>query len=471
MSATDPKPTTQAFRFTIPGMFATVTVLVSFYLLMCPPAPLSPLQSRAAAISLFAIGFWATEVIPIHVTVFVFFLSAIFMSIAPPEVVFSGFESTAIWLIFGGLILGVAIRNSGLARRIAGTIAAGLEHRGYYTIIGGVVMLGMILGFIMPSAMGRLVLLIPIAHGFSRRCGFQVGSRGRTAIILAATFGATLPAIAILPSNLPNMVLVGTADTLYRIPILYGEYLLLHYPFLGLVKGLCIVIAIVWLYPDKPQFSIHSEEKVKPLSADEVKLCVILTLLLALWMTDFLHHISPAWVTLSAAVLLLLPRYGVVSARQFNEDVNYESFFFVAGVLGLGAVVSHSGLGDYLARYLITLLPLEPGHGVANYISLVLTSITTGIATTAPGVPVVMSPLAQDMALAAGLPIKTVLMSQVVGYATILLPYQAPPLVVGMQLAGERMQDAIKLSLVLFCVSLVVLLPINYLWWKVLGWI
>ena len=471
MNLDNPVKAAGSARITIPVVGATVATAVSLYLLLCPPAPLSPVQSRAAAISLFAVGFWATEVIPSHVTVFLFFLSAIFLSIAPPEVVFSGFESTAIWLIFGGLVLGVAMRNSGLAARIAGTIAAGLEYRGYYAIIGGVVMLGMVLGFIMPSAIGRLVLLIPIAMGFSKRCGFQVGSRGRTAIILAATFGATLPAIAILPSNLPNMILAGTAETLYRIPILYGEYLLLHYPVLGIVKAVCIILVIVWLYPDAPRFRRHTEEKANPLSPDEGKLCVVLTLLLALWMTDFLHHISPAWVTLSAAVILLLPRFGVVTARQFNEDINYESFFFVAGVLGLGAVVSHTGLGDYLARSLITLLPLEPGHGVTNYVSLVLTSMATGIATTAPGVPVVMSPLAQDMALAAGLPVKTVLMSQVLGYATIVFPYQAPPLVVGMQLAGEKAEGAIKLCLVLTCLSFCLLLPINYLWWRVLGWI
>jgi len=334
-----------------------------------------------------------------------------------------------------------------------------------------VVAWGAVLGFIMPSGLGRIILSIPIALALSQRCGFKAGSNGRTAIILAATFGSTLPAMGILPSNVPNMILAGTAETIYKIHILYGEYLLLHFPVLGLLKAVLIALSIVWLYPDRPNFRPNNEKKASPLSMDERKLCVILMLLLALWMTDFLHHISPAWVTLSAAVLLLLPRYGLVSSRQFNEEINYESLFFVAGVLGLGAVVSYSGLGSYLAYSLVSVLPLQIDHPISNYLSLVLTSTVTSIATTVPGVPAVMSPLAKEMALAAGMPIKTILMSQVVGYSTVVFPYQAPPLVVGMQLAGEKAEAAVKLCLFLAFLSLVVILPLNYFWWKILGWL
>jgi len=201
----DPDSNSKLFRINIPFVVATIVAVTSIYLLVFTPETLSPTESRAAALSLFAIGFWATGVIPAHLTAFAFFLFSIFFSIAPPSVIFSGFESAAIWLVFGGLVLGVAIRSSGLAERIGGKIASGLENRGYYCIIGGVVAWGVVLGFIMPSSVGRIVLSIPIALALSQRCGFRAGSKGRTAIILAATFGSTLPAFAILPSNAPNL--------------------------------------------------------------------------------------------------------------------------------------------------------------------------------------------------------------------------------------------------------------------------
>ena len=35
-------------------------------------------------------------------------------SVSPGHVVFSGFASSVVWLVFGGLVLGVAIKRTGL---------------------------------------------------------------------------------------------------------------------------------------------------------------------------------------------------------------------------------------------------------------------------------------------------------------------------------------------------------------------
>ena len=384
---------------------------------------------------------------------------------------FSGFSSAALWLIFSGLVLGVAIKNTGLGERIARKVATLLIGKEYGAIIGGVTIFGVLLGFIMPSAMGRIVLLIPIALALADRFGFKAGSNGRKAVVLAATFGSSVPAFAILPSNVPNMVMAGTAETIYKISPMYGEYLLLHFPILGLAKAACIAYLAAKLFPDEVKIELDPVERSKPFSVGEKKLTAILLLLLALWMTDFAHHISPAWVALAACVLILIPKRGLVTGKQFNEKINYGSLFFVAGVLGLGALVSHTGLGSLLAKGLTTILPLSQGHSFINYLSLAITSTLTGVATTVPGAPAVLTPLAGDMAQVSGLSIKTILMSQVLGFSTVIFPYQAPPLVVGMQLAGESLKSALKLCLLLAVITIFILLPLNYLWWIILGWL
>ncbi|MEI7611037.1 MAG: SLC13 family permease, partial [Rhodospirillaceae bacterium] len=90
---------------------------------------------------------------------------------------------------------------------------------------------------------------------------------------------------------------------------------------------------------------------------------------------------------------------------------------------------------------------------------------------TLPGVPAVLTPLAAQMSQASGLPLDSVLMSQVLGFSNPLLPYESAPLVVAMQLGGERLGSAQKLCLILAAATLIGLLPLNYLWWHLLGWI
>ena len=96
------------------------------------------------------------------------------------------------------------------------------------------------------------------------------------------------------------------------------------------------------------------------------------------------------------------------------------------------------GLGDTLANELTALLPLGKAKPFLNYLSLCLISVATGLATTLPGIPAVLTPLADTLSKVTGMPIKAVLMTQVLAFSIPLIPYQLPPIIVGMQLSGEK---------------------------------
>jgi di/tricarboxylate transporter len=465
-------PALAPFLIYRPGLLVSgAAMLLCLLLLAAPPESFSPGESRGAALAVLVIGLWAGGAIAEHLTALLFFLLAMLLSVAPPGIVFSGFSSVALWLVFSGLVMGLAVRTTGLGTRVAGTVARALS-RGYLTLIAGVVLVGVVLGFLMPSSMGRVILLIPIGVAIAEHFGFEKGSNGRTAIVLAAAFGSHVPTFAILPANVPNMVLAGASETIYGITPGYGEYLLLHFPILGIFKAVLLIGLIGWMFPDRlrPK-GLHADHRAAALTGDERKLTWVLGIALVLWMTDAIHHVSPAWIALGAALVLMLPRFGMISPSQFNEKLNYASVFFVAGVLGLGAVVSESGLGNRLAAELLAIVPLQTGHDALNYASLATISLATGMLTTLPGVPAVLTPLADQLSQASGLPAKTVLMTQVLGFSTTVLPYQSAPLVVGMQLAGEPLAPAIKLCLALAVLSVLVLWPLDYFWWQLLGWL
>lgn len=453
------------------SLVSKLSVVAAATLLLFPPEILSPLEVKAAALMLVTIGFWATSIIPEHITALLFFLLAMLFSISPPDVVFAGFASAAVWLVFGGLVIGVAISSTGLGKRVATRVALQLEGE-YPKIIGGLVLVGILFSFIMPSAMGRVVLLTPIAIAIADHFGFYKGSKGRTGVLLATIMGSYMSAFAILPANVPNMVLIGMAETQYDISPLYGSYFLLHFPVLGLLKAFLVVGLILWFYPDEPNISANPAMSEKDeMSCNEYLLSSILLALLALWMTDFAHHVSPAWVTLGGAIFLLFPGVEIVTKQQFNQKINWSSLFFVAGILGLGGVINNTGLGHTLARQLLSLLPLSMHNDFLNFSSIAFASTVTGIVTTLPGVPAVFTPLSEGISQTTGMSLQTVIMMQVLGFSTPILPYQAPPIIVGMQLAGEKLFSAIKLCSVLAAFTLLFLLPLNYVWWKVIGWI
>jgi hypothetical protein len=59
----------------------------------------------------------------------------------------------------------------------------------------------------------------------------------------------------------------------------------------------------------------------------------------------------------------------------------------------------------------------------------------------------------------------------VVGFSTVLLPYQAPPLVMALQVGDIPRRDVVRMCLATAALSAVLLWPLDFLWLSLLGWI
>lgn len=119
---------------------------------------------------------WATSLLPEFITALLFFTAAMTARIAPPEVIFGGFASSAFWLVFSGFVLGVAIRKTGTADRAARALSAKLTDS-RVLMVASVVLLSYATAFVMPSNMGRIALLMPIVAAMAKRAGIPDGSR------------------------------------------------------------------------------------------------------------------------------------------------------------------------------------------------------------------------------------------------------------------------------------------------------
>jgi anion transporter len=431
-----------------------------------PPDGVTVEMMHAAALVVFTVGLWAIGSLPEHIVGFLFFMLAMALAVAPAQVVFSGFTSSTLWLVLGGLIMAEAVNRTGLALRLAGALFDRFALS-YQQLVIAVVLASIVLSFLIPATVGRVLLLLPIVMALAQRVGFEHDSTGYNGLCLATIIATYQCGTTILPANAPNLVLAGSADALYGLQITYAEYLWMQFPVLGVLKSLAIIAFVLWLFPATSR-PVPGEKSPEPLTAEQRRMIAILAAALVMWATDFIHGIQSGWIALAAGTACLLPYVGVMPVAAFNQ-VRVGTYFYVGATLGLGLVIQKTGLSDGLGRLLRDVLPLAAGSDFLNFVTISVLATFAGLFSTNPAQPAVMAPLAEGFAQATGWSLKTALMTTAVGFTTFLLPYQVPPAMVGLQVGALRVAPMLRLILPLAGFSLVVMLPLQYVWWRVIG--
>ncbi len=173
---------------------------------------------------------------------------------------------------------------------------------------------------------------------------------------------------------------------------------------------------------------------------------------------------------MGAAITCLLPRTGMVPVGSLLSKINLGPWFSIVGVIGLGAVAAKSGFGELVGRLLFSIVPLTPGNDAGNFAALSVIGMVIAALVTIPGQPAIMTSLALKISVATGWPLITVLMAQVPIWTTTLFPYQLPPLVVVCQLGGLSAGQLMRLLLAMTALAWLVILPLQFLWWRYLGY-
>lgn len=423
-------------------------------------------------VALMAVGLW-----PEYVTALIFFTLAMLLHVGNAEMVFSGFSSSAFWLILSGFFLGQAVTNTGFGERVAGYVSR-MVPSGYWWSVTGTAILAVGMSFLMPSAMGRTLLMLPIIKGLAEKYGYAEGERGYTGITLIGLLCTLIPAMSILPANIPNMVLVGSAEAVGLPKPDYAHYLLLNFPALGFLKTILICVVVGLIYRPKRDAQAVADERRKnnaarntrlPWSNDEIKVAIILFGCLGMWCTDSIHGISPAWVGMVGAIICLIPAFGILDPQRAVRELNMSSLLYVAAIISIGVVVSKTGLGERIADDVLSFLPLSPTRPYTDFTIFGILASVLGPITTQPGIPAVLTPMATHLAAASGLSAYAVMMTQVLGFSTYLFPFQTAPLMVGLHMLKYPIMPATRLLFLLAGLSIVLLWPVEYLTWWLCG--
>ena len=423
---------------------------------------------KAAGIGCAALTLFATRAVPELVTAFGIFLSALALGVIPREMVFSGFMSGGFWLLVSGIILGVAITTTGLAARISERLTD-FTGPSYPRAIFVIAAAGMALGILIPSTMPRIVVMIPIAAALAERLGLASDGKGAIGLVATAATATLLPTYAFLTANLPTIVHVGTVDQLYGVHTIYSEYLLQQLP-INLLRFALLVLLMVGFTREPISDQVETGTKSEPAKPEQRRLILVLVFAILLWMTDFVHGIPPAWVALTAATIVIWPRFGMLKPTAMKEQIDLTPPIFFASIITVVATARGAGLDQMLADFVIQKLPLGDG-GLSSFYGVYGFSLILSHLATAPAAPAVLVPFAEPLSQATGLSLEAVSMTQILGISTPVIPYQAPPLIVAMSISKVPNAVFLRLCLWLALAVTVIGVPMTYLWWQIIGFV
>lgn len=404
--------------------------------------------------------FWATSIIPNYQTSLIFLFTCLIFSLSSKDIIFSGFSSSAFWLVFAGMLIASAIKNVNLSERFS-TLFSSIKNPNYLNILIFINIFSLLFSFVMPSSLGRTVLLIPIAMIVAKNFGFKEKDKGYTGIMLAFIFSTVIPAFTILPANVPNMILSGLTYEIYGFELLYSHYLVANFFVLGFIKNLILVALLYFMYNDTPKYTFYKSEKNLLTKDEKIVIYTTFTMIL-FWATDFIHGISASVIAIVGVLFLANPTINIIKTKDVNS-INFASLLLVAAIISFGNIVATN---DYIKEILTSIINLykPTEYEVLNQILISSFMSFTGIFITQPSIPAIFTPMAEHISSISSFSLNEVIMMEVSAFSTLFLPYQSPPIIIGLALANIKQTQAIKFLLILAVVTIIFLFPLQYYW-------
>lgn len=315
------------------------------------------------AITVFVILVWALEVLPSVLAAILLPLAYIVLDIAPASKVFAPWFTFLPWVGIAGLVFGDILGRTGLARRIALWCVKSMG--GTYTSIAiGFMLAGLILVFLVPSIMARVVIFYAVACGFADALDVQKGTRMSSALLMSSFFGATTPAVLLMTGAEQNLLGISFINQTQEI-ITWNAYLIHNLP-----VAVIYCLVTVWLVhlikgketlPAKDIVRSMVEEKLAemgPVKASEIKILVLLVAGVSMFVV-LGTNLGP-WMFTLVACLAFFPGFSLINEQQL-KNLNFGFIFFVSGCMAIGFAATHLGIPAMIASALAPILQGQSG--------------------------------------------------------------------------------------------------------------
>jgi len=470
-------------------------LLLAVFTLVPAPAGLTVAGWRMLGILAFAVVVWMTETISYPVSAAALLaLMAVLLGTAPAledtskvlgtagglGIALSGFGNTAWALVAGALFLAAAMTRTGLDRRIALVVLARIGAR-TNRVLMGVILVGFLLSFFVPSTTARVSCLVPIVMGIIAVFGVEKRSRFAGMMLIATAQADSLWNVGIKTAAAQNMVAVSFIQKQLGADITWLRWFVAAAPFSAIMSVVLYWVLMKMMPPEVKEIPGGREAVSRnlaalgPMTAAEKRLLAFSLVLLGFWITEgWLHKFDTATTTIVAVALMLLPRLGVMTWEEAQSRIPWGTLTLFGVGISLGSALLSTQAATWLARQIVAGFGLQQASSllILAVLALFLVLIHLGFAS-ATGLAAAMIPIIISVLQTVKTPgINVVGLTMVLQYVVsfgMILPVNAPQNMIAYSTGTFEVRDFVRtgIPLTIAAYLLVVLLGATY--WRWLG--
>ena len=471
-------------------------IVLALILLVPTPPDLSSAGHRMLGVLVFSVIIWITEAVSYPVSAAVIMsLMAFLLGTAPNmlnpskvlgtsgalKMALSGFSSPALALVGAALFIAAAMMKTGLDRRIALFILSKIGAR-TNRVLAGVIIVGFVLSFFVPSTTARVSCMVPIVLGIISAFGVPLKSRFSAVMMIAIAQADSIWNVGIKTAAAQNMIAIGFIEKQLGTTVSWLDWFIAAAPF-AIIMSVILYFVLLKLIPPEMdevpggQETIAKElAKLGPMRIEEKKLMFISIILLFLWSTEkILHPFDTSSTTLAAITLMLLPGIGIMSWKEAQSRIGWGTLVLFGVGISLGSTILSTKAADWIAHVIVNTFNLYDTTAffiiaiLALFLIIIHMGFASATALAAAMIPIIISVL-QGASEHSAINVvgMTVILQYVICFGFIL-PVNAPQNMVAFSTGAFAAKDFIKTGIPLTIIAYATILLLSATYWKFLG--
>ncbi|VEW15111.1 Na(+)/dicarboxylate symporter [Brevibacterium casei] len=456
------------------------------------PESLSFEGRAVAACALWMALWWMTEAAPIPVTSLLPLVLFPLFGMAEMKEVAAPYADPVIFLVLGGVILGLATEKSGLHLRVALLTIRVVGTKPSQIVLGLMIASAFVSAWVSNTA--TAVIMVPIAvsilnlvRSFDEKAA---GRRFAASLLLGVAYGVTIGSTATLIGQPPMALMKGYLNEAHGFDIGFGTWMLIGVPWAAVMLVIAWVVLTKIVYrpevdrlPGGDDLIRNELAKLGRMSTSERRVAVIFLVAIFFWVVvpfiaqipwlaenaAFLGSVDDSQIAVAAAIACFVvpagrrgesSRRGALLHWSDSKEVPWGLLLLFGGGLSLSAMFTATGFSEWVGEQVSGLTDLPPWLIIVAVIvvGLGLTELTSNTATAAAFLPIFG-------AVAVGVGIDPLFMTVAVTLAVCsayMLPFATPSNAVAFGSGEITIKQMMRAGLWLNLISLALIMVVMY---------